>query len=117
MKLLSRTHEQNIVHLMNTLKVTNNHHHPKQMSRLTQVPVGQRVVIIVVVVVVYVLLLLAAAPFVLEGDSARLVEARLDVLLAVGHSLVFLHITLHRAAKNPAINPRCPSNSHPRCWP
>lgn len=62
---------------------------------LTQVPVRQRVVI-VVVVVFYVLILLALPSFVLQGDSARLVETRLDVLITIWHCLILLHITLDK---------------------
>lgn len=60
---------------------------------LTQVPVGQRVVVIVLVFI-NVLSLLVLPSFVLQSDGAGLVEARLDVLLAVGNRLVLFDVAL-----------------------
>lgn len=66
-----------------------------QVGRRTQVPVRQRVVV-VLIILVDVLSLLAFAPLVLQGDGAGLVEAGLDVLLAVWDGLVLLHVSLER---------------------
>lgn len=61
--------------------------------KLTQVPVRQRVVV-VILVLVDVLPFLALPAFMLQSDGAGLVEARLDVLLAVWNGLVLLDVTL-----------------------
>lgn len=62
-------------------------------GKLTQIPVGQRVIIIILIIV-DVLPLLALPTLVLQRDSAGLVEARLDVLLAVRNGLVFFDVPL-----------------------
>lgn len=61
--------------------------------QLTQVPVRQ-CIIIVVLVVIDVLPLLALPSFVLQSDGAGLVEARLDVLLAVGNGFILFNVAL-----------------------
>lgn len=76
-------------------QVTNNCTSPS----LTQVPVRQRVVI-VVIIFLDVLTLLSLPSFVLQGDCARLVETRLDVLLAVWDRLILLHVTLGKWSKS-----------------
>ncbi|PWA19282.1 hypothetical protein CCH79_00014572 [Gambusia affinis] len=59
-----------------------------------KVPVSQRVIIVIVIIIFDVFVLLSLPSFMLQGDGARLVEAGLDVLLAVRHRLVFLHVSL-----------------------
>lgn len=60
---------------------------------LTQVPVRQRIIVIILVLV-DVLPFLALPAFVLQSDSAGLVETGLDVLLTIWNRFILFNITL-----------------------